>query len=133
MSSIWKLTSQGSGSSRIVAYALVVFTGFFLGKDRARRESIEGIADACQKTEDKLAVLLGLRNPEIPLQDVVPRDAVSNIQRILQEVEVAREYFSEIMDGLGPPPQTTQLTTLLYASLAIQIVIFFTMVLKWLF
>ena len=122
MSSLWCIAAQG-GSTHIAVHGVVNYVGFFLGKDKVRRESLDSIADACQKTEDKLTLLLGLK-PEAAHNESKGLSRVQNIQRIMKAVDLNRALFLDGLQKLGAPANLNSISLLVLVSLGLQIIVF---------
>jgi len=97
VSTVWVLTPKGN-STLITVSGIVSFSGFFIGKDKARRQSIEGIAESCKRMEAKLTLELDLEEAgdTISMHDGQSKDS-QDFKLISSSVEHIEQKLSSIV------------------------------------
>lgn len=98
VTALWELTPRGT-STVICVSGQVDFSGFFIGKDKARRQSIEGIANSCKKMEEKLCKELNLDEGGDSNNPTQVQHSSQNLMKIASSVEEIERDLISIVAG----------------------------------
>jgi len=120
----WKLTEQ-AGGTKIMVSGVVNFSGFFMGKDKARRQSIEGIAESCEKMEERLRGILGIA-ADAPSSKQKNSNAIS---QIAFSAAFVQQRLLEISANMQPIASGS-IFNLSVIALALQVVLLFSLYIR---